>query len=93
MKNTVIYYYNLKVDNIRFYHHRYYFNSLNYNYVLIPYNRTKEEIETIYELNLETIQKNTLYHEIILNKDQSPVTFVDQVPYVLLKFILFLIEN
>lgn len=42
-------------------------------------------IDTIYELNRQISFSNTFYHKIILNKDGSFVTYIDNKPYVMLK--------
>ncbi|MEG2447511.1 MAG: hypothetical protein RSB45_00435 [Bacilli bacterium] len=86
MKNTIKYYYNLAVDNIRFSHQTYYFSHQNQEYILTMYNRRPlEEAKTLYLLNLEAIVKDKNYHRIILNKENSVITVIENIPYVLIK--------
>jgi spore coat protein YutH len=45
----------------------------------------------IYELNREMIRRGSLVHEIIMNKDKNTLTFVNEVPYILMK--VYINEN
>ena len=85
MKNTVDYYYNIRIDNLIKGNKDYYFFIDNNEYHLIKYNRPIEDAFPIYKLNIEMIKRNALVHEIILNKDKQVITKINNEPYVLLK--------
>lgn len=85
MKNTIIYYYNLHIDDVHQQNDRYYFFYDEEKYYLIPYKRPKEDLKSLYELNLECLRRNILVSEIVLNKDRSIVTYYNNIPYILLK--------
>lgn len=85
MKNAINYYYNLSVEYIHFYQKKYYFKFNTQDYVLLPYNRTKEELMALYKLNQEVIMYDYNYHQIIINKNNIPITLIDNITYVLIK--------
>lgn len=85
MKNAINYYYNFNIDYLHFYHQKHFFKFLYNDYVLIPYNRSEEEVMPLYELNSEVLRLDSNYHRIILNKDKNPVTIIDNNPYILLQ--------
>lgn len=85
MKNAINYYYNLNVEYIHFYQKKYYFKINNQDYVLLPYNRTKEELIALYKLNQQVIMYDYNYHQIIMNKNNVPITLIDNITYVLIK--------
>ena len=85
MKNTLDYYYNIRIDNLikgeKDYY--YFFNSEEYH--LIKYSRPIEDLEPLYKLNVEMLKRNIQVHKIILNKDKQIVTFINNEPWVLIK--------
>lgn len=85
MKNTVNYYYNIRIDEFIKKDNNYYFYLNNDEYYLILYDRPIEDINALYSLNKEMIKKRCIAHEIILNKDNSAVTVINNIPYVLIK--------
>jgi len=85
MKNNIMYYYNLNIDNIYQKNNYYYFNINNERYELVVYNRDIKEQQAIYELNIKMIMANILVHEIVLNKDKYVVTIINNIPYILYK--------
>lgn len=85
MKNTINYYYNIIIDNFIKTDNDYYFYLNNEEYHLIIFNRPYEDIEPIYNLNMQMKKRGCLVHEIILNKDKQAVTIVNDNPYVLIK--------
>lgn len=85
MKNNIMYYYNLKIDNITQNNNNYYFTINNDNYCLTIYTRDIKESEAIYKLNKYMLNSNILVHEIILNKDNYVVTIINNIPYILYK--------
>ncbi len=85
MKNAIKYYYNLNVENIHFYHQKYFFNIGNSTYSFITYNRAQEEIIPLFELNKIIIQQDPNYYQIVPNRDKMPITVVDNIAYILLR--------
>lgn len=105
MNNYINYYYSLYPENIEEQGNGYYFLIGQDRYRLIPYNRAIEDIKILTLLNDEMIKRNSLVHEIMLNKDKEPLTIIDNIPYVLLRVyinefkkvdlqdILFMLDN
>lgn len=85
MKNNIMYYYNLPIDNIYQNNNQFYFDINNERYEFIIYERDLKEQKAIYELNKKMITANTLVHEIIPNKDNYIVTTINNIPYILYK--------
>ena len=52
MKNTINYYYNIRIDDLIKSNVDYYFYLNNNEYHLIKYNRPIEDIESLYKLNI-----------------------------------------
>ena len=85
MNNYINFYYELYPDNIVKNKDNYTFVINNEKYYFTIYNRDIAEIDTIFKLNREMIARNSLVHEIILNKKNEPLTLVDGVYYILLR--------
>ncbi len=85
MKNNIMYYYNLRIDNITQNNNNYYFTINNDNYCFTIYTRDIKESNEIYKLNKYMLSSNILVHEIILNKDNYVVTIINNIPYILYK--------
>jgi spore coat protein YutH len=85
MNNYINYYYNIYPDSIREQDKNYYFSYENELYYLIIFDRPLEDASYLYQLNVEMIKRGSLVHEIILNKDKNIVTFIDDVPYILMR--------
>ena len=85
MNNYINFYYELYPDNIVKSKDNYTFVINNEKYYFTIYNRDIAEIDTIFKLNREMIERNSLVHEIILNKKNEPLTLVDGVYYILLR--------
>ena len=85
MKDTINYYYNLNPDRINkiFDYYYFYLNSELYYFVL--YYRKIEDDNSIYEFNREMLNKNIMVNEIISNKSGNVITYVNSVPYVLMR--------
>lgn len=85
MKDTINYYYNLNPDRINkiFDYYYFYLNSELYYFVL--YDRKIEDDNSIYEFNREVLNKNIMVNEIISNKSGNVITYVNSVPYVLMR--------
>ena len=85
MKNTIDYYYNIRIDNLIKTNKDYYFIMNNNEYHFIKYTRPIEDIEAIYKLNVEMMKRKVMAHQIILNKDMQALTMHGNVAYVLIK--------
>lgn len=91
MRNLIKYYYNIETDNIRQFNKIYKFKSDEKKYVLYPYYRSIEELKEIYEICIN-IQKRGYYcHEIIKNVNNSIITHINGVNYILLK--IYILDN
>ncbi len=85
MKNIINYYYNFNLLDVYLVDNRYYFNYKSNDYFFIVFNRPIEDIQSIYNLFLELKKRRLLTNDIILNKDNQIITFVNNTPYILLK--------
>ena len=85
MKNSINYYYNIRIDNLIKINEDYYFYLNNNKYKLIKYDRPNEDIISLYKLNIEMIKRNCMIHRIIINKDNQVITIINNIPYILLK--------
>lgn len=85
MKNVLKYYYNLIVDKVSSRGKNYYFSINNSNYIFVQYMRPYEDIGALFALNKELLYMGYPFHEIILNKDNIPLTSVNNKYYVLLQ--------
>lgn len=88
MKETINYYYNLNPTKINKIFDYYYFYLNNELYYFLFYDRKLEDIQSIYSFNRELLNKNILVNEIINNKSNSIVTYVNNVPYILMKIFI-----
>ena len=89
MKNVINYYYNLYPETIFQNAESYYFFINNIRYTFIKYKEEIEKINSIYNMHLDILNKKKYVHPIILNKDQQPLTFINNTPYILLQTIYY----
>ena len=85
MKNIINYYYNLNPARISKMFNKYYFYINNELYFFIIYSRKIEDAKSIFDLNINMINDNVMVNEIINNRDNSIITWVNDIPYVLMK--------
>ena len=85
MKNTINYYYNLNPNKINQLFNYYYFYVDNELYYFSIYTKNQKEIRAIYEFNQAMIRQNVLVHEILNNRTNTILTYVNQIPYLLMK--------
>lgn len=85
MNNYINFYYELYPDDIVKKGNHYYFVLNNEKYYFVTYDRDVNEADTLYKLNKEMISRNSLVHEIILNKKGEVITLIDEAYYVLLR--------
>ena len=86
MKNVIAYYYNLYISNILHTKSDYYFESDSNYYTFKQVTRPLEDINYLYELNIYMIKKRILMHEIVPNKDNNVITYINSVPFILMMF-------
>lgn len=82
MKNFLEYYYNLLNITVHEKNNTYSFNYNNDKYIFINTNRNPDEINAIYKLSRNI---SMYYNEIILNRNNMPITYYNNKPYILLK--------
>jgi len=85
MKNAIQYYYNLNPVDIHQKDDIYYFKVNNTRFFVYPLSRDEKELNSIYQVDIELLNKNFLVHQIILNKQKNIVTIINEIPYVLFK--------
>ncbi len=88
MKDIINYYYNLNPLKITKLYNHYYFYINSELYYFIPYKKNIELINSIYEYNQKMLNSNILVNEIILNRDNNPLTFINEEPYLLQKILI-----
>lgn len=85
MKNTINYYYNLNPNKIKQIFNYYYFYINNELYYFIIYTRKITDIKSIYEFNQKMLKQNILVNEIINNTTNTIITYINQIPHILVK--------
>lgn len=85
MKNALIYFYNIFLEDIDKINDNYYFKYQNNDFVIHKYTRNIDEIISIYNLNKEMLQNNIITYEIILTKENNILFYEDNNYYVLMK--------
>lgn len=88
MNNTIDYYYSLQPDELIFRNEKYFFDCENKSYVLEKVSRPITDIEALYNLNKVMIERNILVHKIILNKENSVISYIDNKPYILMEIFI-----
>lgn len=87
MKNALKYYYNLEPLDIHQINRMYKFNINSDYYYLFEINEELKYIENIYNLNLNLNGRGIYTIQIVLNNQNSIITYINQSNYVLLKSI------
>lgn len=85
MNNYLNYYYGLYPLELHQSVDFFYFELNSKLYYFIIYKRPITESKALYELTVSLILKQLAVHQIILNKDYSPLTYINNIPYLLLK--------
>ena len=85
MKNAIVYYYNLTPSDIHQRGKEFTFHINEVNYMLFPVERSEQDVKMLYELLFLLYQYGIYYHQIIPNKDNQLVTFINGSAYVLLR--------
>lgn len=85
MKNAIYYYYQLSTSHVHQTDKKYRFFVGESEYLLTPVDLPLNLIYPLYQLTMQLYQKNIYCHQFIPNKDGELVTYINQVPYVLLR--------
>ena len=85
MKNALIFFYNIFLEEIEKINDNYYFTYQNSDFVIHKYTRNIDEVISIYNLNKEMLQNNIITYEIILTKENNVLFFEDNSYYLLMK--------
>lgn len=93
MKETINYYYNLNPSRINKIFDYYYFYVNNELFYFVIYDRKIDDINAIFDFNKKMISSNILVNEIIDNKDNSVITYVNKVPYILMEIYININKN
>ena len=82
MKNLINYFYNLNIDDIYNKDNIYYFYYNDELYHFYIYTSNVKNVDFIKDIN-DSLKNDTLVHEIIVNKDNSILTYYNNIPYIL----------
>ena len=85
MKNAILYYYNLDPIDVHQKDDIYFFKIDNSKFFMYPLLRDEKELNSIYQIDLELLNRKVPVHQIILNKQKNIVTIINDIPYILLK--------
>ena len=85
MKQTIEYYYSLKIDKLYIDNNSYYFINDKDIYYFVFCNRNEKELEELFYCCEEMKSKNIYCHDFIFNNKGKLLTPVDDVFYILLK--------
>ena len=88
MKSVINYYYNLNPDKINHVFDYYYFYVDRELYYFRIYNRDIGNVIDIYRFNIEMVSKDIIVSEIIDNRDNNVITYVNDVPYILIRVLV-----
>ncbi len=85
MKNALIFFYNLYIDDLKKINNNYYFSYQNNNYVVSLFDRNIEEAQEMYKLNIEMINNNVPVYKIILTKENNILFLYEKNYYILMQ--------
>lgn len=85
MKNIINYFYNLNVLELYDISNGVYFNINNNSYIFMKYDRSINEVKSIYSLYKELKGRNISINDIVLNRENQIISFVNNIPYILIK--------
>ncbi len=85
INNVLKYFYNIDISELTNKNDNLIFNIGNSKYIFSRLNRSKEELMEIYNITIVLLNHNIPCHEIVFNQNGELITYVDQIPYVLLK--------
>lgn len=85
MKETIEYYYNIKIDKLYIEKDVYHFILNNEDYYFLFFKRTNEDLKDIINCIIELKQKGIQCHNILININNEYLTKIEDVNYVLVK--------
>ena len=85
MDNKIFYYYNIFPNNISINDDTYTFSNNDNKYLFQIFKRPATDAQALYDLNKKMIEKDLMVHEIILNKENKVITYINYKPYILMK--------
>ena len=85
MKNALIFYYDIYLNEVIKKENNYYFTYSTFDFVVEEYNRDLEEIESLYMLNQELLELGIDTYKIILTKENNLLFFYEEHYYILMK--------
>ena len=83
MKDLLSFYYYMVVDKITMLNHNYYFKYLDQEFAFYRVDKSLEELELLFNLNIYMINNNYKINKIIINKDRNIRTLYKNHYYVL----------
>lgn len=85
MKNALCYYYKLLPTSIHQTNNTYRCYTEDAEYILMQYNDDLDKVNSFYQLSYLLLNLQIPCHEIILNINNSAITYINNMPYILLK--------
>lgn len=85
MKNILAFYYSLHPEEIHHKDDKYFFEYMNNSYVFEVFMRPLNDIDALYNVNKQMIERGILTHEMIVNNENKILTYVNNVPYILME--------
>lgn len=85
MKNNLIYYYNIYIDEIKKINTNYYFEYNNKNFVIEEYKNNISDCEAMYKLNEEMLSRGAKVFKIIITKENSIIFSYEEKNYILME--------
>lgn len=83
MKNIIEFYYNIRIDTLHSKNDYYFFSINNRDFILKPYYRDERTASNSYKLS-SILSERINIDNIIPNKYNSPITVIENTPYILL---------
>ena len=86
MKNVIAYYYQFMPETLYNKNKNYFFQDSRFQYAFLKCNYNEDQIQKKYELSQYLTSHRFYNHDILKNKDQRLITFVQNEPYILIKY-------
>ncbi len=83
MKDTISFYYNIDIDTLEEKDGKYHFKYQNRDFFFVFFNRNLEELEDLLDCISEMQKKGIDVHGILINKDNSILTKINEYNYIL----------
>ena len=84
MKNTIEFYYNIRIETLHSKDDYYFFSINNTRFIFKPYYRDERHANNSYRLSSMLSQRIDI-DNIIPNKYNSPITIIENIPYILIQ--------